>query len=90
MGKESYKLNSLRVREIYGVAPNDHRYNIHHIIFRSDVDNRPELFKGFDVDQVSNLCPLLRHQHEQLHEGLKSLPKERKKHVRVHHKHGRK
>lgn len=65
---KEYKRNRTRAFEIYGVKPNDPNYNCHHIIFRSDVHKYPELWVGFNVNQVSNLCPLKIRDHARVHE----------------------
>ena len=65
MSKESIKRNYARVYEIYGIEPNDRRYNIHHIVFKRDC--KSGLMKNFDVNQLSNLIPLRKEQHAELH-----------------------
>jgi len=65
MSKESIKRNYARVYEIYGIEPNDRRYNIHHIVYKRDC--KSGLMKNFDVNQISNLCPLKKEDHADLH-----------------------
>jgi hypothetical protein len=62
------KENGTKVRlfEIYGIPKEKRKlYSVHHIIFKSD--RRNPLFKDFDVNKISNLCPLLRKEHRRLH-----------------------
>ena len=85
MSKESIKANYQRVYEIYGIDPNDKRYNIHHIVFKRDV--KKGLMKDFDVNQRSNLIPLKKEIHNSLHKRVdemehyhhNDMPKRRKK-----------
>lgn len=68
MNKESIKANYKRVYEIYGIDPHDPRYNIHHMVFKRDV--KSGLMKDFDVNKISNLIPLLKEDHAQLHKKV--------------------
>lgn len=68
MSKESLKKSYARVYEIYGIEPNDRRYNIHHIIMKREV--KSGLMKNFDVNQISNLIPLLKEDHAKLHKRI--------------------
>jgi len=65
MSKESIKANYKRVYEIYGIDPKDKRYNIHHIVFKRDC--KKGLMKNFEVNKISNLIPLRRGEHAELH-----------------------
>jgi len=75
MSKERrrYLKNKRRVLKIYGISPKNHSYDIHHIVFRSDAANRNSPLYGFDVDQLSNLCPLLRKEHQRLHKLIERI-----------------
>lgn len=66
MSKERYQENRKRVFEIYGIDPNDRRYNCHHIIFRSDLANLRNLPQGY-CDSKANLYPLKVEEHIKLH-----------------------
>ena len=80
--KERYKKNRTRVFEIYGIDPEDRRYNTHHIIFKSDTKRSP--FRGYDVDQLANLCPMLITEHRKLHAFITRMElqfKKRRKHA---------
>jgi len=88
VGKEEFKKNRTRCFEIYGLNPTDRRYNIHHIIERSDYKKNKRFWDSlepngrFDIDSISNLCPLLVTEHAQLHrylDGLEPLPIKRRK-----------
>ena len=68
MSKESLKKSYARVYEIYGIEPNDRRYNIHHIVFKRDC--KKGLMKDFDVNKISNLIPLRKEQHASLHKRV--------------------
>ena len=87
-GKDRYHQNKARVCEIYGIEPSDRRYNIHHIIQRSDYKRNPKFWDSlepngrFDIDSVCNLCPLLVTEHRRLHQELLEitpLPVKRRK-----------
>ena len=79
MSNGRYKENSRRVREIYGIETNDHRYNIHHIIERSDYKRNKKFWDDsvpnglFDLDGTGNLCPLLKTVHADLHRRLDKM-----------------
>lgn len=69
----NYDRNRNRVCEIYGVDPKT--AHVHHIVFRHDVVNYPDL-SDFDLNQLSNLYPFSEENpaphtgikdHEQLH-----------------------
>ena len=45
---------------------------MHHIIFKSDKANDP-IFKDFDIDKISNLCPLPVKVHGQLHKKVEEM-----------------
>jgi len=86
MSKEKlFEKNCTRVREIYGIDKNDHSYNIHHVIFKRDVKKDKGMWKGFNINQLSNLIPLKREEHDRLHrivdnlENYASMPKKRKR-----------
>ena len=72
MSKERYLQNINRVFAIYGIDPQDRRYNTHHIIFKSDFKKGGfgrTLGKGYR-DSKANLCPLEKGVHRELHEGV--------------------
>ena len=77
--KERYKENSKRVREIYGIEAHDKRYNIHHIIQKSDYKHNKEFWDTsvpsgrFDLDAVSNLAPLKKEVHAELHRRIDKI-----------------
>jgi len=88
VGKEEFKKNRTRCFEIYGLDPTDRRYNIHHIIQRSDYKRNPKLWDSlepngrFDIDSVCNLCPIKKKEHADLHrylDSLEPLPVKRRK-----------
>ncbi len=73
MGKEKlFEENKRRVFEIYGINPHDHRYNVHHIIFRSDFKKRGfGLGLGKDyMNGKANLYPMLKEEHRLLHQRV--------------------
>ena len=76
MDKEKFKKNRTRCFEIYGLDPSDKRYNIHHIIQRSDYKRNPRFWDSlepsghFDIDSVCNLCPLKKEEHADLHRRI--------------------
>lgn len=75
--KERYQANRTRVFEIYGLDPNDQRYNCHHILFREDFREHPEWDKSYQ-DSKANLCPLTVEDHQRLHEmvdGIEERPR---------------
>lgn len=85
--KETYKENCRRVREIYGIGVNDSSVNVHHIIQRSDKKKHPELWRDYNINQKSNLIPLKREIHQQVHDLINAMeppdqPKHRRKHRR--------
>jgi hypothetical protein len=90
MSQAEYRRNSLRVREIYGVDANDHGYNIHHIIQRSDYKRNRRLYDQnspnghFNIDQVSNLCPVTLAEHDWINQKINadmpSVRHKKKKH----------
>jgi len=96
MGLNEYRRNSLRVREIYGIDSHDKRYNIHHIIQKSDYKRDPELYDQlsttgrFNINQVSNLCPVLLSEHSWINRKInsrqESLPRKINKHRRKRHR----
>lgn len=70
--RERYLQNKKRVKEIYGIDPQDRRYNTHHIVFRSDFKKGGfgrTLGKGYR-DSKANLCPLRKEVHRELHEEV--------------------
>ena len=72
--KENYAENKERVYEIYGIPPEERRkYSIHHIIFKNDVRQQPGIWKGFKVNKLSNLCPLRRWDHRELHRKVAEM-----------------
>jgi len=76
-----YYANKYRVFEIYGISRNESRkYTMHHIIFRSDIENYPECFKNFDLDKKSNLYPLRKVVHQKLHNRVDRMENERQGH----------
>jgi len=66
--KEIYLQNRNRVFEIYGINPNNKNYNCHHIICKHDRGDLVPL--DYDIDQVSNLIPIKKTDHEELHHRL--------------------
>lgn len=66
--KERYLQNRTRVFEIYGISEKDKRYNCHHIVQKSDVGVLVGL--DFDVDGKSNLCPVLKEDHNYINERI--------------------
>ena len=76
MGKEKlFEENRQRVFEIYGINPHDHRYDIHHIVFRSDFKKR-----GFGLglgkeymNSKANLYPMLKEEHRLLHQRVEEI-----------------
>ena len=79
MDKEKFKKNRTRCFEIYGLDPSDKRYNIHHIIQRSDYKRNPRFWDSlepsgrFDIDSVCNLCPIKVKEHRELHRRLDEM-----------------
>jgi len=79
--KERYKQNRKRVFEIMGIDNNDPRYNCHHIIERSDYGTKKQkafwdasVPSGkFDIDGKSNLFPLKKEVHAELHRRLDAM-----------------
>ena len=76
MSKERYLQNKQRVKELYGIDPNDRRYNVHHLGFRNDFKEgrfgkKEETWgimkKGY-IDSTANLCPLEKEVHRKIHE----------------------
>jgi len=65
VNKERYHRNKKIVFELYGISPQDKNYNCHHIVMRHDLGDLVPL--TFDIDNISNLYPLRRDLHEQLH-----------------------
>ena len=70
--KQRYQANRERVFEIYGIDPQDRRYNAHHILFRGDFDNNPDWPQDYQ-DSKANLCPLLIEEHDRLHERVDGI-----------------
>lgn len=73
MAKEKLlEQNRQRVFEIYGINPHDHRYDIHHIVFRSDFKKRGfGLGLGKDyMNSKANLYPMLKEEHRLLHQRV--------------------
>ena len=68
--RTQYQIKKDRVYEIYGIPKWERKkYSVHHIVFKSDPRNHPE-FRNFDVNKISNLCPLLKEDHKELHEKV--------------------
>ena len=93
MSKERYKKNRARVFEIMGIKTNDPRYDCHHIVQRSDV-RRYSCFRNFDLDQISNLYPILKTDHHRLNEMIAgreqpSIVKKKRKRVKYKNRKGR-
>jgi len=72
MGKEQYIANRKRVFEIYGIKPGDHRYNCHHICFRSDA-KKGHVLEGMNIDDKANLYPILIEDHRELHKKVEAM-----------------
>ena len=73
MAKEKlFEQNRQRVFEIYGINPRDPRYDVHHIIFRSDFKKRGfGLGLGKDyMNSKANLYPMLKEEHRLLHQRV--------------------
>ena len=73
MGKEKlFEENKRRVFEIYVINPHDPRYDIHHIIFKSDFKKRGfGLGLGKDsMNSKANLYPMLKEEHRLLHQRV--------------------
>lgn len=68
----SYSENRQRVFEIYGINPNDCNYNCHHIISKSDI-KKNLVIPDFDLDCKSNLYPIERIKHHELHRKIEKL-----------------
>lgn len=63
-----------RVYDIYRIPKKERRqYQIHHIVFRSDVKKDPQLWKGFDVEKIANLYPLKITEHKRLHKMIDDM-----------------
>ncbi len=69
MRSKEYIENRERVFEIYGVSPKDRRYNCHHII--------PKHEGGGDGKE--NLAPILKKDHEWIHEKMGDFTPPRKR-----------
>jgi hypothetical protein len=67
------------VFEIMGIDPQDKNYSCHHIVFRSDFRENPDLDKNY-CDSKANLFPLPIEEHERLH-GLVEEKEEREERV---------
>jgi hypothetical protein len=75
--EKEYLINRERVFEIYGIPKKERgtRYTMHHIVYRSDVGKLvPSTFR---VNELSNLYPLERQVHEELHRRV-DLPGDKK------------
>jgi hypothetical protein len=88
VGKEEFKKNRTRCFEIYGLDPSDRRYNVHHIIQRSDYKKNKRFWDSlepsgrFDIDSVCNLCPVKTQDHEWINQRIAEttpLPIKRRK-----------
>ena len=71
--KTEYERNKDRVYEIYGISKQERKkYSVHHIVFKSDPNLHPE-FADFDVNKISNLCPLKKWTHRNLHDKVDNM-----------------
>jgi len=52
-----YSENKLRVFEIYGIDPDDTRYNCHHLVTRNDFKSG-NINPNFEINSKSNLYPM--------------------------------
>lgn len=66
--REIYLKARNRVFTIYGLNPDDKRYNCHHIVQRSDLGTLVSL--DFEVNALSNLIPMKIREHKELHERI--------------------
>jgi hypothetical protein len=79
MGSQEYRENRQKVAEIYGGAIDNKTAkhpNTHHIVTRSDVKRHPDIFKDLDVDSPSNLVPITRPLHREIHARLAEIERE--------------
>ena len=59
--------NRDRLYEIYEIPEVERKeYTIHHIVFKAD--RHKAEFQGYNIDQISNLCPLPLKEHRRLHD----------------------
>ena len=72
MGKERYKDNRQRVRELYGIDPNDRRFDTHHLLFRKDFKNGLPLDPEYQ-DSKANLVPMKKTEHARLHRKVQEM-----------------
>lgn len=77
MDSERYHQNRERVYDIYNIPVRErgHKYTMHHIVYRSDIGKLVP--RSFDVDAESNLYPLKKDIHDELHRRV-DLPEDRK------------
>jgi hypothetical protein len=68
MSNERYLRNRTRVFEIYGIHPNDQRYNCHHIVCKADVGSLVPA--DFDIDGKANLYPILKYDHDEVNRRI--------------------
>jgi len=71
--RERYKRNRKRVYDIYSIPKKERgtKYNMHHIVFKSDLDKL--VSEDFDLDCKSNLYPLTKEEHQELHNKVKKI-----------------
>ena len=79
MKNERYKRNRERVYDIYGIPKKDRgtKYNMHHIVFRSDLGKL--VSEDFDLDCKSNLYPLRKDVHQELHNKVEKYGKRKRR-----------
>lgn len=77
MGERAYDRNRSSVFQECGLKPSDKKYNCHHIYERQDKKHK-RLPKDFPIDNQTNLIPLARDTHADLHEIVENNPQYRK------------
>ena len=70
MSSERYLKNKSKAFELKGLDVNNHEFNCHHVIFKSDV-KKGLVSKDFDINAVDNLLPLPHSVHNELHRYIK-------------------
>lgn len=66
--EQEYIQNRNRVFEIYGINPNDKRYNCHHIVQKCDLG--VIVSSTFRVNEISNLYPILITDHNEVNRRI--------------------
>jgi len=75
MSYERTPSNRERVFEIYGIDPEDERYNCHHITMKSDFRNG-NIINETNVNSKSNLYPIRKELHVILHQIINAADNE--------------